>query len=304
LKPAYGLLILLGLQPPAFAATCSCAGVPLLASINTSANEKGQFFLSYSAENHQISDLVSGRDDVPDETDRDRSSFSQVLSASYGITDRWSVSALVSYVKHDRKIGTSFLGKTTSSGFGDSLILARYTPLSITPFSRHEFSLGLGMRIPTGDDDFGDGFVLSEDMQPSTGAYGGILWTSYSYAFNQAATLQFNTSANYTYNGDNDRQYAFGHEFNFAFGLGHSIGTKFSYSAAFRYRTTRPDRRFNFEIPNTGGEWFDFVPAVQYAITDKLNIGLSGRIPVARNLNGALQFTTSYAYSLSVSYGF
>jgi hypothetical protein len=278
--------------------------VPLLASINTSANEKGQFFLSYGAENHQISDLVSGRDDVPDETDRDRSSFSQVLSASYGITDRWSVSALVSYVKHDREIGTSFLGKTSSSGFGDSLVLARYTPLSITPFSRHEISLGLGMRIPTGDDDYGNGFVLSEDMQPSTGAYGGILWTSYSYAFNQAATVQFNTSANYTYNGDNDRKYTFGHEFNFAFGLGHSIGTRFSYSAAFRYRTTQPDRRFDFEIPNTGGEWFDFVPAVQYAITDKLNIGLSGRIPVARNLNGALQFTTSYAYSLSVSYGF
>jgi hypothetical protein len=297
---------LFSLQIPAFAATCSCAGVPLLTSIDTSANEKGAFFISYTAEDHQISDLVSGSDDVNDETGRDRSSFSQVLSASYGLTDHWSVSALVSYVEHSRKIGSSFIGgRTTTSGIGDSVILVRYSPLLITPFSRHELSLGLGVRIPTGEDDYdGTGFIVSEDMQPSTGAFGEILWTSYSYAFNQAATVQLNTSANYTYNGENDREYAFGHEFNFAAGLSHSIGSKFGYSAALRYRTTRADRRFGFEIPNTGGEWLDFVPAVQYSFTDKLSVGLSGRIPVARNLNGVLQFTTSYSYALSVAYGF
>jgi len=297
-------LLVFSLQMPVFAATCSCAGVPLLTSIDTSANEKGELFISYTAEDHQISDLVSGSDDVPDETGRDRNSFSQILSASYGLTDHWSVSTLVSYVKHNRKIGSSFLGKTTTSGIGDSVILARYTPLFITPFSRHELSLGLGVRIPTGEDDYGNGFIVSEDMQPSTGAFGEILWTSYSYAFNQAATVQFNTSANYTYNGENDREYAFGHEFNFAAGLSHSLGSRFGYSAVLRYRTTRSDRRFGFEIPNTGGEWLDFVPAVQYAITDNLSAGLSGRIPVARNLNGVLQFTTSYSYAFSLAYGF
>jgi len=287
-------LLVFSLQMPVFAATCSCAGVPLLTSIDTSANEKGELFISYTAEDHQISDLVSGSDDVPDETGRDRNSFSQILSASYGLTDHWSVSTLVSYVKHNRKIGSSFLGKTTTSGIGDSVILARYTPLFITPFSRHELSLGLGVRIPTGEDDYGNGFIVSEDMQPSTGAFGEILWTSYSYAFNQAAT----------YNGENDREYAFGHEFNFAAGLSHSLGSRFGYSAVLRYRTTRSDRRFGFEIPNTGGEWLDFVPAVQYAITDNLSAGLSGRIPVARNLNGVLQFTTSYSYAFSLAYGF
>jgi len=297
-------LFVFSLQMPVFAATCSCAGVPLLTSIDTSANEKGELFISYTAEDHQISDLVSGSDDVPDETGRDRNSFSQILSASYGLTDHWSVSTLVSYVKHNRKIGSSFLGKTTTSGIGDSVILARYTPMFITPFSRHELSLGLGVRIPTGEDDYGNGFIVSEDMQPSTGAFGEILWTSYSYAFNQAATVQFNTSANYTYNGENDREYAFGHEFNFAAGLSHSLGSRFGYSAVLRYRTTRSDRRFGFEIPNTGGEWLDFVPAVQYAITDNLSAGLSGRIPVARNLNGVLQFTTSYSYAFSLAYGF
>jgi len=292
------------LEMPVYAATCSCAGVPLLTSIDTSATEKGQLFISYSAEDHQISDLVSGSDDVNDETERDRNSFSQVLSASYGLTDRWAVSGLVSYIEHNRTIGSSFIGKTTSSGIGDSVILIRYTPLIITPFTRHQASLGLGVRIPTGDDNFGSGFVLSEDMQPSTGAFGAIAWASYSYAFNQAATLQLNTSVNYTANEENDRKYAFGNEFNLFFGLSHNLSNKFGYSAGLRYRTTSADRRFGFDIPNTGGQWLEFVPGVQFSVTDHLSLGLSGRIPVARNLNGVLQFTTSYAYSFSVSYGF
>ena len=100
------------------------------------------------------------------------------------------------------------------------------------------------------------------------------------------------------------RQYAFGNEFNLAFGISQSIGTKFGYSVALRYRTTRTDSRFGFAIPNTGGQWLDFVPAVQYAITDNWNLGLSGRIPLARKLKGVLQFTTSYSYALSMSYGF
>ena len=303
-KLALLLLLLIGQQISAFAATCSCAGAPLLTFIDTSASEQGQLYLSYGTEFHQISDLVSGSEEVRDETQRDRHSFSQVISASYALTDRWAVSALVSYVKHSRTIGSSFLGETSSSGIGDSVVLARYTPLFITPFSRHEISLGIGVRIPTGEDDFGSGFVFSEDMQPGTGAVGKILWSSYSYAFNQAATLQLNVTANHTSNDENDRNYAFGDELNFTFGIGQSIGVKFGYSAALRYRSTRADRRLGFAIPNTGGEWLDFVPAVQYAVTDRLNLGLSGRIPVARDLNGALQFTTSYSYAFSVTYGF
>ena len=144
-------LVLLGFPLSGNAATCSCAGAPVLIYLDTSATEKGQLFLSYTAEDHQINDLVSGTDDVPDETGRDRSSFSHVLSGSYALTDRWSFSALTSYVEHKRKIGSSFFGETSASGPGDSVLLARYTPLAITPCSRHQLALGSGFRLPTGE---------------------------------------------------------------------------------------------------------------------------------------------------------
>jgi len=253
LRSFFLAFLLISLQDRATAATCSCAGVPLLSFIETSAVEKGDLFLNYTVEDHEISDLVSGTSDVPDETGRERNSFSQVISGSYAITDRWSVSALLSHVRHFRKINTSFLAETTSSGLSDSVVLARYTPFAITPFSRHQLSIGAGARIPTGDNDAGTGFILSEDMQPGTGAFGGIVWASYSHAFNQAATLQLHVSANYTYNGENDREYRFGHDLYLSTSLSQSVNTWFSWSAGLRYRNAQADQRSGFDIPNTGG---------------------------------------------------
>ena len=299
-----GLIQALCVGEPVQAATCSCAGAPVLIYLDTTAVEKGQFFLSYTAEDHQINDLVSGSQDVPDETGRDRSTFSHVLSASYALSDYWSISALTSYVEHERKIGSSFFPKARSSGMGDSVILLRYTPFFITPFRRHELSFGAGVRAPTGENEAADFFILSEDMQPGTGAWGGIAWASYSYAFNQAATVQFHASANYLHNGENDRKYTLGREYNLASGFSHSLNSRFGYSALLRYRQSDPDRRFGFELPNTGGEWLDFVPAVRYSFTDRFSAALSGRIPIWRDLNGALQFTTSYSWAVSLRYGF
>lgn len=267
------------------AATCSCAGAPLLSAIDSSFTEPGDLFLNYTTEFHEISDLVAGTKDIRDESNRERSSISQVVSSTYGLADRWSISGLLSYVEHSRSVGISFLGEQNTSGLGDAVVLLRYTPSYITPFSRHAVSIGAGVRLPVGKDDAGGLIVQSEDMQPSVGAQGEILWSSYSYAFNQAATLQLNLSTNYTFNSEeNDRNYSLGDEFNFSVGISQSIGTRFGYSAGLRYRTTDPDERNGFEIPNSGGEWLDFVPAIQYGITDDLTISLSGRIPVSRDL--------------------
>ncbi len=286
------------------AATCSCAGAPLLSSLDASSAEKGDLFFSLTSEFHEMSDLVRGTTQIRDETNRSRSSLSQVLSVNYGISRHWSVLGLISYIEHSRTVGLSIVGEQTSSGLGDGVLLFRYTPLFITPFSRHELSLGFGARMPVGKDDArGAFFTLSEDMQPSVGSVGTIAWASHSYAFNQASTLTLNTSANYTFNDDeNDRSYAFGDEFNIAVGISHSPTTRFGYSAGVRYRNTNPDTRFGGAIPNTGGEWVDFVPGINYSVNENLTLGLSGRIPVYRDLDGALQFTTTYSYALSFTY--
>ena len=69
------------------AATCSCAGAPLLSSLDASSAEKGDLFFNLSSEFHEMSDLVRGSNEVRDETNRSRSSLSQVLSVNYGISE-------------------------------------------------------------------------------------------------------------------------------------------------------------------------------------------------------------------------
>ncbi len=70
------------------------------------------------------------------------------------------------------------------------------------------------------------------------------------------------------------------------------------------YRHAQRDKRNSVDIPNTGGQWLDVIPAVQYHVTDSLALKASAKIPVARDLNDSLQFTTKYAIRLSLLYLF
>jgi len=277
-----------------------------MGALNTTTTEQGDFFLSSTSEYHEISDLVQGSKQIDDETGRDRSSISQALAFSYGLSDRWALSGLLTYIEHEREVGSSFFGsKQRTSGLGDSVLMLRYTPLYITPFSRHELSLGLGARIPTGKNDAGGLITFSEDMQPGTGAAGAIFWARHSLAFNQAATRTLTSSIYYTRNDwENERDYAFGDQIVAAVDFIQNLTTRFSYSAGLRYQHTTADQRLNFEVPNTGGQWLDFSPAINYSLNDDLDVNLSGRIPLDRKLDGAIQFTTSYSYALSLTYGF
>ncbi len=285
-----------------YAATCSCAGVPLLNSMDTSSADDGVTYLNITYENHEISDLVSGSKEVSDETRRDRRTQSFLLELSHGITQTWAVSGMLSAVKHERKIGISSLGNESASGLGDGIVLLKYTPTRITPISRNEVSFGFGIRIPLGENEAGGAVPLSEDMQPGTGAWAGVLWGSYARAFHSSAKLQAISTFNYSANQSNDRDYTFGDELNVAIGLAYQSESNFAYGSLFRYRRVKADDRDGAKIPNTGGEWVDFAPSIQYSLSQKMGVRLSGRIPVYRDLNGPLQFTTSFSYAVTLSY--
>lgn len=286
-------------------ATCSCAGVPLLNSMNTSSVNQSQWVLNLTYEHHVMNKLYSGSDEVNDETNRRRETNSTIMQADYGINKVWSVSAMLSYVDHQREIGRSNNSFSSTSGLGDGLMLVKYTPQKIDLFSKWEYSLGVGVKIPLGEDNATQsGIILSEDMQPSSGSYSALAWGYLGYAFEQSAQTQIFVSSNYSLNQENGRNYANGNEFNIGLGLSYTMKEKWGVVAQLRYRTTQADERNGNSIPNTGGEWIDFNPSAQYRIDHKSGINLGLRIPLYRNLDGALQFTTSNAATLGYSYAF
>ena len=284
------------------AQTCSCAAVPLLGSMQPSSPNGGEWFLGTTYEYHDVSDLIAGSSSVPDTTGRDRTSSALVVEASRGITEKWSISFLASAVEHTREVGGSGVSAT---GLGDGIVMAKYSPRRISLYSDSALSLGVGARVPIGEDDTSlQGIALAEDMQPSTGAYGSIAWIYWARAMNDSGSAKIYATGNYTNNSDNDRHYQFGHETVATFGGSYQAQSRWGFNLELSYRNAQRDERSSVEIPNTGGNWLDLNAGVQYRLTDALGISAGAKLPIRRDLNDELQFTTKYTFRTSVSYVF
>ena len=284
------------------ASTCSCAGVPLLGTMQLASPRERQWFLASTYEYHDASDLVSGSDSIPDETNRERTTQAMVLEASRGISRKWSFSALLSVVEHNRDVGGA---SDSASGLGDSILMLKYSPVSISAYSKNTFTFGLGERFPIGESDATqNGITLAEDLQPSTGAYGTILWAYGAQALNESTSSRIYASATYTNNGENDRDYQFGHETTVTLGTSYQLQSPWGFNLDLFYRHAQRDQRNSVDIPNTGGQWLEIVPSAQYHLSETLALSASAKIPVARDLNDQLQFTTKFAFRLSLSYVF
>ncbi len=298
-----GNFLLLSFMPlQALAQTCSCAAVPILGSMQHASPKNQQWFFGTTYDFHDASELVAGSSTIPDRTGRDRTSQALVLELSRGLTEKWSFSALLSAVKHEREVNGS---RASASGLGDALVMLKYSPKSISLYSDTALTFGLGARIPVGEDNATRlGVDLAEDMQPSTGAYGGMVWAYWARALNDSKGARIYASASHTQNGDNDREYRFGDDTTITFGGAYQTQTPWGFNLELFYRNADRDQRSSVEIPNTGGEWLDIIPAIQYHVTESFALKAAATIPVARDLHDQLQFTTKYAFRLSMSYVF
>jgi len=284
------------------ATTCSCANVPLLGTMELGTPGDGKWFLASTYEFHDASKLVSGSSSVPDATGRDRTTDALVFELSRGLSEKISFSALLATVRHNRTVGGI---QDEASGLGDAIVMFKYSPASISLYSRNALSFGVGARLPIGEDSASSGgIVLAEDLQPSTGAYASLLWVYAAHALNESASARLYANATFTNNGQNERDYQFGHETTASIGASYQTQSPWGFNAELLYRQTDRDERASVAIPNTGGQWLDFVPAVQYHINDSLALRASAKVPLSRDLNDQLQFSTKYAVRLTVSYIF
>lgn len=287
------------------AATCSCAGVPLLNSLEATSVEGGKFVAALSHEIHDIDDLYSGSKRVNDETFRDRETRSTLLQLDYGLNRQWSITTMFSHIEHRRQVGLFDGSAERASGVGDTLLLVKWTPQRIDLYSQWEYAVGFGAKIPVGEDNAtANGIPLAEDMQPSTGAHAWVGWGYISRAFDVASRWQGFASMNYSDNRQNSRDYAFGDALNISLGSAYYLENGLAISGQIRWRDSQADKRAGVEIPNTGGQWIDFLPTLYYQMSDAFGVRLTATIPVHRDLDGALQFTTSKALAASVTYVF
>ena len=294
-----------------FSQACCSAGTPMLGSLETSTTSKNNLQLSLTYDYNTLQSVYEGTQKIDDQT-RERRTQSALLEATYGLTDRITLTGLFSYINQRRVVSpTAEVGNVlSSSGFGDALLLFKYEIISQNILNQRQLAVGVGPKIPTGASDVTQNrILLPADMQPGSGSWDVVFWSYYSEGFMPDLPLNIFITASYKLNTSNDRfsnsdaGYKFGNEFVSSVGAGYRTDTILDYSFSLRFRTTAVDQFDNQEVPNTGGVWLYAIPGLNIKVTDYLITRITGQIPIYRNLQGT-QLTTTYTLSASLFYNY
>ncbi|MCK4890928.1 MAG: hypothetical protein KAS97_13415 [Candidatus Aminicenantes bacterium] len=280
--------------------TCSCAGNPSFDPSGLSFDNENKWNLEFSYTFHSISDLVSKDHEIINDVNRRRTVKSFFLKTGYSISSRFSVSTILSFIRQERRIGSSNNSFDRLNGIGDSLIAISYYALKDSLSNPVRISVGSGIKVPTGGSRLLLTGLASEDMQPGTGSWDLIFWGKISYRNMLFRNSDLFLFSSFRKNGENSRKYIFGEESILSSGIILHPYKKFSLSFEGRYIRKESDQRFKGNIPNTGGIWVNFIPEIIYKATDSIGFRTRIEIPLYRNLNGTEQFTTSYLLSFSI----
>ena len=277
--------------------------MPLVDAQGAGASSAGQLLFGLTFAHHDISSVFSGTRRL-DESPVSRATQSLLLETHYGVTDRLSASATFSLVRKERTTGlrsTSTPSTLATRGIGDGLVMLRYALVQPDLWSPYQLTVGGGARVPLGASSLTrDGLPLNADMQPGTGAWEGVLWSSGSVSLLRSAGLNLVGSGSYRRAGSNERfgiddTYRFGNQLISEAGLSGGLTSRLSYTMQLRYRAAGADRRNGVSLANTGGRWLLVAPALHVSATDRVAVRVAGRYPLWQRLEGTQPTTTFYA---------
>ncbi len=235
-----------------------------------------------------------------------------MAQADYVFNSLFSMSLLLPHVWLKEEVDQLNQPLTSETkGLGDLSIVAQLRK-AITNSST--FILGSGLKLPTGQTmkiNDQDGFTLPANFQPGTGSYDFLFLLHYQTSLGFRKSLLFTQSLYYRLNTSTGKftfhdSYRFGNEiqsftgFSDQIAIGNSIHNP---SLQFRFRHTKKDQIEDFFNDNTGGSWLYLVPGWNYNINPNVSLGVSGEIPLYRNLNG-LQITTTYRLIFTIGFQF
>lgn len=222
------------------------------------------------------------------------------LWARVPITERIEVMALVPYHFNNREKAT---GKENIDGLGDITLMGFYTLFgtksdSATVF--HKFQLGAGVKAPTGKYDSANNGSINPSFQLGTGSWDYTLASEYTVKKNN---LGLNATVNYVFKTENEKNYQFGNQFNYAATLFYStkidnldivpqlglVGEKYD-----------ENKDHGEDVPLTAGDILFGKMGVELGL-QKFSLGLSTMLPINQNLTGG-RVEANYRWSLNLNY--
>lgn len=294
-----------------FAQTCCSGGVPLSNNLGLPNEGKGVISFGLNYDYNNLNTLNAGNSEL-DDSSRQRITNSVLLNMGYAFTDRLAVETLFTWVNQSRTI-TQFgnLNFTETSGIGDAVVLIKYSIPDVLG-NRTVLNIGAGTKLPLGDSDILSerGIQLTADLQPGSGAWDGIGWTSVSKALNFRPSATLSGSFTYRLTGVNNSYlndtatYEFGDEIQTNLGYTDQFllfNTIFNPGLVFKYRKAFEDRIDDQGIPNTGGEWVFIRPEIAVQLTPNIAVNSRFELPLYSYVEGT-QLTPTFRFSTGISY--
>lgn len=247
------------------------------------------------------------------ETDkRRRRIHNLIIEGSYGISDRFSLSAMFTFVRQARNIRNFNEDQvTTLNGIGDAFMLLKYRLLSLNKDHPTQVVVGAGPKLPFGQNDATgeNGLLLAPDLQPGTGSMGILTWAYLSRSnflnsgFNLASYINYRITTP-TERANSDQPYEYGNEFQVNLGAKKAltVGNVLLTPSLFMvYRNLEPDQVDNDKLSNTGGNWLYAKPGISWSISPKTSLRVATDIPVYQELNGT-QLGSTFKFQVSFNY--
>lgn len=210
------------------------------------------------------------------------------------------ISALLPYHFHNRESAT---GKQDISGIGDATVIGMYTLFQTTKDSAnvyHTLQLGGGIKMPLGKFDEANNGSVNPSYQVGTGSWDYLLASEYVIKRKQ---LGLNSMLNYVIKTENDKNYRFGNQFNYATTLFYLI-EKETFSLVPQIGVAgevyEDNYQLNQKVRGTAGDIF--MGKLGFEIgKDKFPFGANTMLPINQNLTAG-NVKANYRWSVNLNY--
>ncbi|SDL73542.1 hypothetical protein SAMN04488514_102523 [Kriegella aquimaris] len=304
-------MLLLCYGEPLWSQTCCSGGVPLSNNLGLPNEGKGSLHIGLNYDYNNLNTLNAGVEKLDDDS-RLRVTNSILLNLGYAISDRVSFESLFTWVNQKRIIsqfGNENL--TTTKGIGDAVFLIKYAIPDILG-TNSVLNVGLGTKVPLGKSDLttAEGFQLIADLQPGSGAWDVLGWSSVSKGLSVRPSATISASLTYRLTGKNtsylsdSSSYEFGNVFQANVGYTDQFllfNTIFSPGLIFKYRKASFDKIDGSRLPNTGGEWIFIRPELSALLTPSITISSRLELPLYSYVDGT-QLTPTLRFTAGISF--
>ena len=289
------------------AQTCCSGGVPLSGNIGLPAGDVGSWQIALTYDINTLKTLKFGSERLDDRL-RERKTHSVLLETGYTFSSKLSADLFLSYIRQERHIFTfAETQSTITNGLGDAVFLFKYR---ITPQkSITTWLIGVGPKIPLGSTDrtSDSGISLSADLQPGSGSWDGLIWSSLDYTFPARKSLTLSATSTWKINGKNNDYlgsiiYQFGNEYQLVFGVADRIAIKtliLDPSLSLQYRQAGRDLNDGEEIEATGGQWVFLRPAINIPLGKSVSFNFTASLPIYSFVNNT-QLTPTNRFTTSI----